>query len=101
MLSATNTETAEPPSLDDPPTAQTSRDRPDHGTLSWTACYDDRCTVHKSEKDGAGWYPTKPRKQKHPITTTVTGITSTQAGGNAPTRTVPHTDPLRRRSEER
>jgi hypothetical protein len=40
----------------------------DHGTLSWTACYDDSCLIHKSEKDGAGWYPSKPRKQKYPVT---------------------------------
>jgi len=39
-----------------------------HGNLSWTACYDDACLIHKSEKDGAGWYPSKPKKQKHPIT---------------------------------
>jgi hypothetical protein len=28
-----------------------------HGSLSWTACFDDECQTHRSEKDGAGWYP--------------------------------------------
>ena len=34
-----------------------------HGTLSWTACYNDNCPVHESEKDGAGWYPRQPKKK--------------------------------------
>lgn len=33
-----------------------------HNTLSWTACYDDKCYIHMSDKDGAGWYPKKPKK---------------------------------------
>jgi len=32
----------------------------DHNTLSWTSCYDDDCTIHKSDKDGANWYPKEP-----------------------------------------
>jgi hypothetical protein len=35
----------------------------DHAMLSWTACYKDSCLVHKSDKDGAGWYPKKPSKK--------------------------------------
>ena len=32
-----------------------------HEILSWTACYDDSCLIHQSEKDGSGWYPTRPK----------------------------------------
>jgi len=35
----------------------------DHATLSWTACYKDSCLVHRSDKDGAGWYPRKPSRK--------------------------------------
>jgi hypothetical protein len=40
----------------------------EHAILSWTACYNDHCLVHRSDKDGAGWYPKKPRGRgrKHP-----------------------------------
>ena len=31
--------------------------------LSWTACYDDECLVHLSEKQGEGWFPRKPSKK--------------------------------------
>ena len=24
--------------------------------LSWTACYDDNCLIHLSEKEGTGWF---------------------------------------------
>ena len=30
--------------------------------MSWTACYDDECLVHMSEKD-AGWFPKEPKQQ--------------------------------------
>ncbi|MDB5911246.1 MAG: hypothetical protein JWP34_5363 [Massilia sp.] len=30
---------------------------PNHDSLSWTSCYDDECTVHKSDKQGSGWFP--------------------------------------------
>lgn len=32
-----------------------------HMCLSWTACYDDSCQVHLSEKQGSNWYPKPPR----------------------------------------
>jgi hypothetical protein len=35
----------------------------EHGLFSWTACYDDGCFTHKSDKEGAGWYP-KRNKDK-------------------------------------
>jgi len=34
-----------------------------HDQLSWTACYDDNCFVHMSSKDGAEWWPQKPKKR--------------------------------------
>jgi len=41
-----------------------------HAYLSWTACYDDHCYTHMSEKEGSGWYPRKPSKrQKRPAYT--------------------------------
>lgn len=35
---------------------------PGHALLSWTACYNDGCPVHRSDKEGSGWFPRKPRK---------------------------------------
>ena len=35
----------------------------DHDSLSWTACYDDQCQVHLSEKQDSGWYPRVPHHQ--------------------------------------
>jgi hypothetical protein len=37
---------------------------PEHARLSWTGCYDDNCYVHKSDKDGSGWYPKRPKASK-------------------------------------
>jgi hypothetical protein len=39
----------------------------EHATLNWTACYDDYCQVHLSEKQGLGWYPRGPRKELNVI----------------------------------
>ncbi|KAI7411517.1 hypothetical protein KC336_g12012 [Hortaea werneckii] len=48
-----------------PPTgtiAATKQD--DHAMISWTACYDDSCKIHLSDKTGSGFFPTKnSRKQ--------------------------------------
>lgn len=35
-----------------------------HASLSWTACYEDSCPIHRSDKDGSGWWPKEPRAQK-------------------------------------
>ena len=35
-----------------------------HALLSWTACYDDNCIIHRSEKDGSGHYPRIPQSKK-------------------------------------
>lgn len=33
----------------------------DHGSLNWTACTDDSCLTHFSDKSGAGWFPSNGR----------------------------------------
>ncbi|KAM4064780.1 reverse transcriptase (RNA-dependent DNA polymerase) [Hirsutella rhossiliensis] len=40
----------------------TNKQEPKHELLSWTACYDDKCTVHLSDKNGTGWFPKPPKK---------------------------------------
>ena len=35
----------------------------DHAGKSWTACYNDECLVHMSDKDAEGWFPKQPRQQ--------------------------------------
>ena len=45
---------------------QKAKDR-NHAILSWTACYNDDCSVHRSDKDGSGWYPTKHRRELNVI----------------------------------
>jgi Retrotransposon gag protein/Zinc knuckle len=32
---------------------------PQHGSITWTACSDDGCLVHYSEKLGEGWFPSR------------------------------------------
>jgi len=32
-----------------------------HATLSWTGCYNDSCWTHLEEKEGANWFPRKPK----------------------------------------
>ena len=40
---------------------------PDYATLSWTTCYDDNCSIHLSDKQGLGWFPTRPRRELNVI----------------------------------
>lgn len=35
---------------------------PNHGRLSWTACYYDECNTHYSDKCGTGYWPTRRSK---------------------------------------
>lgn len=35
-----------------------------HEGLNQTFCYDDDCNIHRSEKDGARWYPKTPKSQQ-------------------------------------
>ena len=37
---------------------------PEHNDLSWTDCFNDNCSTHRSAKDGAGWYPQAPTARK-------------------------------------
>jgi len=54
---------------DTPPTAQrrttVHQGEFQHAQLSWTGCYDDSCMIHRSEKEGAGWFPRKPRTRRN------------------------------------
>lgn len=36
----------------------------EHACLSWTACYDDYCVIHQSDKEGRGWFPQRPQSRK-------------------------------------
>ncbi|KAL7917133.1 hypothetical protein ACQKWADRAFT_67649 [Trichoderma austrokoningii] len=36
----------------------------DHKSLSWTACYDDSCLTHRSDKEGSGYYPRRRSRAK-------------------------------------
>ncbi len=33
-----------------------------HSSINWTACYEDKCATHKSDKDNSGWYPKEPKR---------------------------------------
>ena len=35
-----------------------------HDNLSWTACYNDECSTHRSDKEGSGWYPKTPKGKR-------------------------------------
>jgi hypothetical protein len=45
-----------------------------HGAMSWTACYDDNCMTHNSDKRATGYYP---RKKK---TTREIAVTNSEDG---------------------
>ena len=36
-----------------------------HAFLSWTACYDDACPIHRSDKEGSGWFPKRRKQSKN------------------------------------
>ena len=40
-----------------------------HEIMSWTACYNDDCAIHRSSKEGATWWPQKKKRSswKGPI----------------------------------
>lgn len=42
----------------------TGSPNPEHASLSWTACYDDYCVIHQSDKEGRGWFPRRPRQRR-------------------------------------
>jgi len=35
-----------------------------HASLSWTACYNDNCPTHRSDKEGANWFPKGVTQQR-------------------------------------
>lgn len=66
-------------------------DNPDHALMSWTACYDDYCRVHLSDKQGSGWYPTRPKRELNVIQRKP--LQQSRDGGNA---CYPRSPPLTR-----
>ena len=36
-----------------------------HNSMSWTACYNDTCQMHRSDKDSSEWYSKPLRKDLH------------------------------------
>lgn len=38
----------------------------EHAALSWTACYDEDCRIHLSDKEATGWFPRPPKQKKQP-----------------------------------
>jgi hypothetical protein len=36
----------------------------EHDSMSWTACYDNGCYVHMSDKQGSGWYPREHKRRE-------------------------------------
>lgn len=59
----------------------------EHALMSWTACYDDDCRVHLSDKQGSGWYPTRPRKELNVIRRRP--LQQSRDGGNSHPRSPP------------
>lgn len=41
----------------------TDKQELEHKNLNWTACYDDGCYTHLSDKEGSGWFPKQPKKR--------------------------------------
>lgn len=44
----------------------TDMTHPEHGLYHWSACYEDNCRKHYDAKVGAGWFPSRPRKDTTP-----------------------------------
>jgi len=47
-----------------------------HAGMSWTACYEDTCTIHRSDKEGSGWWPKGPKAQKMCVLRTMEATTT-------------------------
>ena len=53
-----NASVAAKDALEQTPTSpELFKEHVNHGKLHFSACYQDDCLIHKSDKDGAGWYP--------------------------------------------
>lgn len=48
--------------------------QPEHGLMSWTACYDDNCNIHKSDKLATGWFPKQVRRTMAALVRKETGL---------------------------
>lgn len=48
------------------PKPRRSRNRKSHSEFSWTTCYDNRCLVHRSEKEANGVFPKRPNSNFTP-----------------------------------
>jgi len=44
-----------------------------HAALSWRECTNDDCKVHKSDKEGANYWPRDPKKRKASVRSTDKG----------------------------
>jgi hypothetical protein len=55
-------EETDPRHRDEPDGERQQQQIAKHASLSWTACYDDSCHIHYSDKMGSGWFPQRPRK---------------------------------------
>jgi hypothetical protein len=42
----------------------THEEEQQHEQLSWTACYNDQCRIHRSDKEGSNYWPQTPKKNK-------------------------------------
>jgi hypothetical protein len=40
-----------------------------HASLHWTACYQDNCSIHRSEKEGSGHLPKQPKTRRVAVLT--------------------------------
>ena len=69
-----------------------AKDR-EHACLSWTACYDDYCRVHLSDKQGSGWFPRKPRRRQELNVIQRKPLQQSRDGGNV---SHPGSPPLKR-----
>jgi hypothetical protein len=49
-----------PRGLDLPPESDEEKE---HGKLHFSACYDDYCNIHLQDKEGSGWFPSRPHKK--------------------------------------
>jgi len=47
----------------------------DHATMSWTACYDEFCGIHRSDKEATGWFPKKRKTKNHQNNVTCKDLT--------------------------
>ena len=62
-LESSNVNWTSEESVRDPSDKSDTR-HPEHAVMSWTACHNDSCFIHLSEKEGSGWFPQERRSKK-------------------------------------